>query len=284
MQITRVGVVGCGQMGAGIAEVCARAGYDTIVREIDQTALDAGLNRLRASLHKGVERGNLQPAEAEAALSRIRGTTEFADFADRDIVIEAAVENMAEKRAIFAALDAVCPPSTILASNTSSLPIVEMAAATKRPDRVVGMHFFNPPPVMPLVEMARTLVVSEETLATARAFVESLGKKVIVTKDTPGFVVNLLLIPYLLDAVRALEKGVASKEDIDQGMVLGCSHPIGPLALIDLIGADTTYYIANILFEEFKDTRYAAPPLLKRMVLAGHLGRKSGRGFYEYKR
>lgn len=282
MQIAKVGVVGCGLMGAGIAEVCARAGYRTRVREVDDGLLSKGLARLRASLAKAVERGKLSQEGMDEALERISGTIDLADFRDCDIVIEAAIEKMEEKRQIFSTLDAVCPPHSILASNTSSLPVVEMAAATKRPDRVVGLHFFNPAPVMKLVELVQTITASDETIATARSFAESLGKTVILAKDTPGFVVNLLLVPYLLDAVRALEKGVASREDIDQGMVLGCGHPMGPLALLDMVGIDTCYYIANIMFDEFKEARYAPPPLMRRMVMAGHCGRKTGKGFYDY--
>jgi 3-hydroxybutyryl-CoA dehydrogenase len=269
-------------MGAGIVEVCARAGYTTVVREVNDALLARGLERVRGSLAKAVERGKLEQGTMEATLARLKGTTSLADLGDCDLVIEAAIENMAEKRLVFTALDAACPPATIFASNTSSLPIIEMAAATKRPDRVVGLHFFNPAPVMKLVELVRTIASSDETVATARAFGQSLGKTVVLAKDSPGFIVNLLLIPFLLDAVRALENGVASREDIDQGMVLGCGHPQGPLALLDLIGIDTTYYIANIMFDEFKDARYAPPPLMKRLVLAGHFGRKTGKGFYDY--
>lgn len=280
--IKRVGVVGCGLMGSGIAEVCARAGYDTLVREVSDELLAKGQERVSRSMGTAVERGKLAAAERDAAWARLRWTTDLADFADRDLVIEAVIENEAEKCKVFAALDAICPPHAILASNTSSIPIIRMATATRRPDRVLGMHFMNPVPVMQLIEFVRAITTSDETLAQARAFGESLGKRVIVAKDRAGFVVNLLLIPYLLDAIRALENGVAAREDIDLGMKLGTNQPMGPLTLLDFVGLDTTYYIANILYDEFKDPKYAPPPLLKQMVTAGWLGRKSGRGFYDY--
>jgi len=282
MEIKKVGVVGCGIMGSGIAEVCARSGYEVVVREISEELLQKGLERIRKSMAKGVKRGKLTQEEMDAALARIQGTTEMKDFAPCDLVIEAVVEKMEVKKQVFAELDAICPPHAILASNTSSLCITEMASATRRPDKVLGMHFFNPPPVMPLLELVRTILTSDETLQVARDFGESLGKTTVVAKDTPGFIVNLLLVPFLLDAVRALEKGVATKEDIDTAIKLGLNHPMGPLTLLDFIGLDTTLYITEAMYEEFKDPRYAPPPLLRRMVLAGHLGRKSGRGFYEY--
>ncbi|HDH09813.1 MAG TPA: 3-hydroxybutyryl-CoA dehydrogenase [Chloroflexi bacterium] len=282
MEIKKIGVVGCGLMGSGIAEVCARSGYDVVVREVNDELLQKGLDRIRKSMAKGVQRGKLTQEEMDAALARIQGTTKMEDFAPCDLVIEAAVEKMEVKKQVFAELDAICPPHAILASNTSSLCITEMASATKRPDKVLGMHFFNPPPIMPLLELVRTILTSDETLQTAQEFGKSLGKTTVVAKDTPGFIVNLLLVPYLLDAVRALENGVATKEDIDTAIKLGLHHPMGPLTLLDFIGLDTTLYIAEAMYEEFKDPRYAPPPLLRRMVLAGHLGRKSGRGFYEY--
>jgi 3-hydroxybutyryl-CoA dehydrogenase len=282
MAIRRVGVVGCGLMGAGIAEVCARAGYQVVVRELDDDLLRRGLARIEASLRRAVERGKLDESAAGRAREAIRGTVTLADLAESDLIIEAVLEQMAEKKAVLRDLDERCPPETIFASNTSSLSITEMAAATRRADRVVGMHFFNPVPVMALVEVVRGLVTSEETMLTARAFAESVGKTVVVAKDYPGFIVNLLLVPYLLDCVRALELGVATREDIDKAITLGLNHPMGPLTLLDFVGLDTTYYIAEAMYAEFKDARYAAPPLLKKMVLAGHLGRKSGRGFYDY--
>ncbi|HIC93873.1 MAG TPA: 3-hydroxybutyryl-CoA dehydrogenase [Anaerolineae bacterium] len=282
MEIKRVGVVGCGIMGSGIAEVCARSGYEVVVREVSDELLQKGLERIRKSMAKGVKRGKLTQGEMDAALARIQGTTEMKDFAPCDLVIEAVVEKMEVKKQVFAELDAICPPHAILASNTSSLCITEIASATKRPDKVLGMHFFNPPPIMPLLELVRTILTSDETIQIARDFGKSLGKTTVVAKDTPGFIVNLLLVPYLLDAVRALEKGVATKEDIDTAIKLGLNHPMGPLTLLDFIGLDTALYIAEAMYQEFRDPRYAPPPLLRRMVLAGHLGRKSGRGFYEY--
>jgi 3-hydroxybutyryl-CoA dehydrogenase len=282
MNITKVGVVGCGLMGSGIAEVCARSGYDTLVREVDEDLLGKGLERIRRSLGTGVERGKLSADDRDAALGRLRGTTALEELADRDLVIEAVTENLEFKRTVFRTLDAVCAPHTILASNTSSIPIIDMASVTQRPDRVLGMHFMNPVPVMRLVELVRAITTSDETLAAARAFGESLGKRVIVAKDRAGFVVNMLLVPYLIEAIRMYESGFASREDIDLGMVLGTNHPMGPLTLLDYVGLDTTYYIANILFDEYRQPQYAPPPLLKQMVAAGFHGRKSGRGFYNY--
>lgn len=282
MSIKKVGVVGCGLMGSGIAEVCARQGYNVVVREVNEELLNKGLNSIQKSLGKAVERGKVSQEDANAALARIKGTTQMEDLADRDLIIEAIVENMSMKKEVFVTLDRMCPPHTILASNTSSLCITEMASVTKRGDKVLGLHFFNPVPVMPLLEIVRTILTSDETLSVAQEFGKSLGKTTIIAKDTPGFIVNLLLVPYLLDAIRALEGGIASREDIDNAMKLGCGHPMGPLTLADFVGLDTTYYIANVMFEEFKEPRYAPPPLLKRMVLARHLGRKSGKGFYDY--
>jgi 3-hydroxybutyryl-CoA dehydrogenase len=269
-------------MGAGIAESSARAGYSTIVREVNDDLLAAGRARLERSMSTAVERGKLAADEAAAARGRLTFVTGLTDLAACDLVIEAITENTAAKRALFAELDAVCQPSAILASNTSSIPIIEMASATGRREQVLGMHFMNPVPVMRLVELVRCVTTSEQTLATARQFGESLGKRVIVAPDRAGFIVNLLLVPYLLDAIRAYESGVGSREDIDVGMVLGCGLPMGPLTLLDFVGLDTTYYIANIMFDEFRDRRYAPPPLLKQMVLAGFHGRKTGRGFYDY--
>jgi len=282
LDIKRVGVVGCGLMGSGIAEVCALGGYQVVVSEVDDDLLRRGVSRLEASMQRGVQRGKLMEADVAAARSRIRGTTNLSDLASSDLIIEAVIENMDLKKEVYWALDEVCPPATIFASNTSSLSITEMASVTKRRERFLGMHFFNPVPVMKLVELVRGLQTSEETMNTGRRFATSLGKTVVVCKDSPGFIVNLLLIPYLLDAVRALELGVATKEDIDTAIVLGLAHPMGPLALLDYVGIDTTYFIAEAMFQEFKDTRYAAPPLMKQMVLAGLHGRKSGRGFFDY--
>lgn len=283
MHIQRVGVVGCGLMGSGIVETCARSGYDVVVREVNAELMTKGLQRIKSSMAKAVERGKLAQTDMDVAWNRIKGTVSLEDMRDRDLVIEAVLENMAEKKQVFSALDNLVAPEVILASNTSSVCITEIACVTKRPDRVLGLHFFNPVPIMPLLEMVRTILTSEETMQTAREFGASLGKTIITAKDTPGFIVNLLLVPYLLNAVRAFENGVATREDIDNGMKLGCNHPMGPLTLLDFIGLDTAYYIANVMYEEFKDPQYAAPPLLRRMVLAGQLGRKTGKGFYNYK-
>ena len=282
MEIKAVGVIGCGLMGAGIVEVCARAAYDVVVLEVNQDLMDRGLGRIRSSLEKAVARGKATREEADQTLGRIRGTLDLVDFGACDLVVEAAVENMEVKKQLFAALDAVVPPHAILASNTSSLCITEMASATKRGDRVLGIHFFNPVPVMPLIEFVRTILTSDETMQTAREFGASLGKTMVTAKDTPGFIVNRLLIPYILDAVRVYENGLATREDIDTAIKLGLNHPMGPLTLLDFVGLDTTLFIADAMFEEYKDERYAAPPLLRRMVLAGQLGRKSGKGFYDY--
>jgi 3-hydroxybutyryl-CoA dehydrogenase len=282
VKIQRVGVVGCGLMGSGIAETCARSGYDTVIREVNDELLQAGMARLEQSMETAVSRGKLSSEEAQSARGRLRGTIHLEELADCDLLIEAVIENSDEKRRVFAELDGLCQPTAILASNTSSIPIIQMASATGRSSQVLGMHFMNPVPVMKLVELVRCVTTSDETLQAAREFGESLGKRVIVAPDRAGFIVNLLLVPYLLDAVRALEAGVGSREDIDIGMVVGCGLPMGPLTLLDFVGLDTTYYIANVLFDEFKEPRYAPPPLLKQMVLAGFHGRKSGRGFYNY--
>jgi len=282
MEIKKVGVVGCGLMGSGIAQVCAQAGYQVVVSEVNEDLLQKGLNHIKRFLAKGVERGKVTQEEMDTALARIQGTVDTQDFKDCDLVIEAIIENMEAKKEVFASLDRMCPPHTILASNTSSLCITEIASATKRGEKVLGLHFFNPVPLMRLLEIVRTILTSEETFATAKKFGESLGKEIVVAKDTPGFIVNLLLIPYLLDAIRALEKGVATKEDIDKSMVLGLNHPMGPFTLLDLLGLDTTLFIADAMYGEFKDSRYAVSPLLRRMVAAGHLGRKTGKGFYDY--
>jgi len=282
MDIKNVGVVGCGLMGSGIVETCARAGYTVTVREINAAVLQKGLERLEKSIKRGVSRGKLSQADLDVALARIKGTTDMADLEASDLVIEAVVENMALKKEIFAKLDQLCAPEVILASNTSSLSITEMASVTGRPDRVLGMHFFNPVPVMPLLEIVRSLQTSEETLTIAQAFGESLGKTMVVAKDMPGFIVNRLVIPYFLDAITLLQNGLATREDIDVAIKLGMNHPMGPLTLLDFVGLDTVLFIADAMYQEFKDPRFAAPPLLRQMVLAGHLGRKSGRGFYDY--
>ena len=269
-------------MGSGIAEVTAKAGFDVVVREVSDNLIEAGRGRIRKSLDRAVKRGKLTAADRDAAWSRLRFSTELSDLADRHLVIEAIVEEMAAKNELFSALDGLCGPDTIFASNTSSLTITDMAAATGHPDRVVGLHFFNPVPVMELVEVVRTIATSDEAFNAAYAFAEALGKRPIVAKDNSGFVVNLLLVPYLLDAIRQLERGVASMEDIDRAMTLGLGYPMGPLTLCDFVGIDTVYRISEIMFDEYREGRYAAPPLLKRMVSMGRFGRKTGKGFYDW--
>ncbi len=282
MEIKTVGVIGCGLMGGGIAQVAAQAGFKTIVREVNDEILQKGLARIDKFLSRSVEKGKMTAEQKDAVMGNLHGTTELSALKECDIIIEAVVENIELKKEIFSELDKTCPEHTIFASNTSSLTVTEMAAATNRPDRFVGLHFFNPVPVMKLVEVVRTIATSQETFDTAFAFGKSLGKEPIACKDNSGFVVNLLLVPYLLDAIRAVENGVASVEDIDKGMQLGCGYPMGPLTLLDFVGLDTTYYIANIMFDEYRESKYAPPPLLRKMVMAGYYGRKSGKGFYDY--
>jgi len=282
MAIDRVGIVGFGQMGSGIAQVCAMAGLDVLAREIDQKFIERGLSRIDGSLARVVKSGKLFGEDASKARGRIRGTTALADFSDRDLVIEAVIEVMDAKKEVFEQLDKVCPASTIFASNTSSLTIIEIAAATKRPDRFAGLHFFNPPVVMQLVEVVKAITTSDATVEALRAFVTRLGHTPVVCKDTPGFIVNRLMIPIMLEAIRALEQGVATAEDIDKAVKLGLRHPMGPFELIDYTGLDINLHVANTFFDEFRDPAWAPPPLLKRMVLAGHLGVKTGKGFYEY--
>lgn len=282
MGIERVGVVGFGLMGHGIAQVSAQAGHQVIVRETEQRFLDAGFKRLEGSLERLVRGGKLAEGDAKAARARITGTTKLEALRDCELVIEAVTEDLALKKALYAELDRICSPQTIFCSNTSSMTIAELAAVTKRPDRFAGLHFFNPVQVMKLVEIVQALSTSEATIETLRAFVAKLGKKGVVCKDTPGFIVNRLLIPYLVGAIRALEQGVASADEIDEAMKLGAGYPMGPFTLLDYVGLDTTYHAANVLYEEFKDPAVAPPSLLKRLVLAGHYGRKTGRGFYTY--
>ena len=277
-----VGVLGCGLMGSGIAQVAAAAGYTTIVREVNDAALQAGMSRIRKFLADGVAKGKVTEDAQNTTLGNLTGTTNTSDLKDCDIIIEAIVENLDEKRAIYDAVEAAVRPEAIIASNTSSLCITELAAATKRPDRFGGLHFFNPVPLMKLVEVIRALTTSDETNRTLTEFAASLGKEPIAAPDRPGFIVNRLLVPYLLDAIREYERGLGTIEDIDKGMKLGCGYPMGPFTLLDFVGLDTTYYIANIMFEEFREPRFAPPPLLKRMVLAGYHGRKTKRGFYTY--
>ena len=282
MAIKTVGVLGCGLMGAGIAQVSAAAGFKTIVLEVNEDVLKKGLSRVEKFLTDGVARGKVTEDVKATTLGNLKGTTAYADLKDCDLVIEAIIENVSVKKLAYAHVEAVVGPHCLIASNTSSLCITELAAATTRPDRVGGLHFFNPVPLMKLVEVVKALTTSRETHEALVGFAKAIGKEPISAPDRGGFIVNRLLVPYLLDAIRCLEEGLGSVQDIDNGMKLGCGHPMGPLELLDFVGLDTTYYIANIMFEEFRETRFAPPPLLKRMVVAGHLGKKSGKGFYEY--
>jgi 3-hydroxybutyryl-CoA dehydrogenase len=282
MAIQKVGVVGLGLMGSGIAQVCAQAGFQVVAREVNDALVKKGVGAIEKNLARLVEKGTLTQADSEAARARLKGTTAVEDLKDCDLVIEAIIEQLPAKRELFTALDKLCPAGAIFASNTSSLLITEIAAATARPARFVGLHFFNPVPVMKLVEVVRTIVTDPLVFEEMVEFGRRLGKTPVRAWDRTGFIVNRLLVPYLLDAIRALEEGVGSIEDIDNSMKLGCGYPMGPLTLLDFVGLDTTYYIANIMFDEFKERRFASPPLLKRMVLAGWNGRKAGRGFYDY--
>ncbi len=284
MAINRIGVLGAGQMGAGIAQVAAASGYEVTIVDVNDDLIKKGLSGIEKSLARFAEKGSITAAQKDAAMTRLRGTTKLEDVAESDIIIEAIIENLAIKRETYAKLDELCDPTTIFASNTSSLSITEMMTVTsaQRQRRFIGMHFFNPVPMMKLVEVVRTILTDDEVFAEAIALAESMGKTVARTGDKTGFIVNRLLVPYMLDAIRALEEGLASIDDIDNAMKLGCNHPMGPLTLTDFVGLDTTYYIANIMFDEFKEKRFAPPTLLKRMVQAGLFGRKSGRGFYDY--
>jgi 3-hydroxybutyryl-CoA dehydrogenase len=283
MDIKTVGVVGCGAMGAGIVQVCAQSGYNVVVSEINEALLNRGFGIIENILTKDVAKQRIT-AETKAAIqSRIKGTTDMNNFAACDLMVEAAIENMALKKEIFGKLDKICPPHAILTSNTSCLSVLEIAMATKRPEKVVGVHFFNPPPVMKLVELVRTLTTNDETFALCKSFAESCGKTVVVSKDAPGFIVNRLMVPQLLNAVRMLEQGVATKEDIDNGMRLGLNHLMGPFALIDLVGVDVICFISKAVFEETKDPQFIIPTTMNKMMTAGWLGRKTGKGFYDYK-
>jgi 3-hydroxybutyryl-CoA dehydrogenase len=282
MAIQKVGVVGCGLMGSGIAQVAAASGFSTVVREVSAELLDKGLKGIDKNLARLAEKGTITEAAKNEIRMRLKGTTKIEDLKDCDVIVEAIIEQLPAKRELFSALDALCPATTIFASNTSSLTITEIATATKRPQRFVGLHFFNPVPVMKLVEVVRTIATEPAVYEEMVMFGTKLGKTPVRAHDSTGFIVNRLLVPYLLDAIRALEEGVGSIQDIDNSMKLGCGHPMGPLTLLDFVGLDTTYYISQIMFEEFKERRFAAPPLLKRMVLAGWNGRKAGRGFYDY--
>ncbi len=282
MAIRKVGVVGCGLMGSGIAQVSAAAGFETVVREVSAGLVEKGIKSIEKNLNRLAEKGTITDGVKGEIRGRLKGTTSIEDLKNCDVIVEAIIEQLPAKRELFGALDTICPPATIFASNTSSLTITEIATATKRPQRFVGLHFFNPVPVMKLVEVVRTITTDPAVYEEMVAFGAKLGKTAVRANDSTGFIVNRLLVPYLLDAIRALEEGVGSIEDIDNSMKLGCGHPMGPLTLLDFVGLDTTYYISQIMFDEFKERRFAAPPLLKRMVLAGWNGRKAGRGFYDY--
>ena len=281
-EIRKVGVLGCGLMGSGIAQISAAAGFETVVREVEQKFLDKGFASMDKSLGKFVEKGKMSAADKEALQGRLKGTTKLDDLADCDIVIEAIVENVEIKRETYAELDRIVKKDAIFASNTSSLTITELSMATARPSQFVGLHFFNPVPLMKLVEVVRTILTDDDSFDRAFAFARKLGKEPIACRDNSGFIVNRLLVPYLLDAIRGYEEGIGSVEDIDKGMQLGCGYPMGPMTLLDFVGLDTTYYIAEIMFNEYRDRRFAPPPLLRKMVLAGRFGRKSGAGFYDY--
>ena len=282
MAIRTVGVLGCGLMGSGIAQVSAASGYRTIVAEVNRKVLDRGMARVQKFLDDGIAKGKVTAEQRDQTLGNLTGTTEFAAMKDCDLIIEAITENVEDKVAAYKLLEAGVSPETIFATNTSSLCVTELAARTGRPDRFGGLHFFNPVPLMKLIEVVRALTTSDETYSALFTFAQSLGKEPITAPDKPGFIVNRLLVPYLLDAIRCYERGLGTLEDIDKGMKLGCGYPMGPFTLLDFVGLDTTYYIANIMFDEYKEAAFAAPPLLKRMVLAGRLGRKSGEGFYKY--
>ena len=283
MEIKKVGVVGCGAMGAGIAQVSSQAGFQVIVSEINDTLLKRGLGIIENILSKDVSKQKITQADKDAIQARIKGTTDMKDFVSCDLIVEAVIENMDLKKKVFGELDKICPPQTIFATNTSCLSILDIAVATKRPDKVLGVHFFNPVPVMKLVELVKTLTTSDETFAAGRKFAEAAGKTVVITKDTPGFVVNRLMVPQVLNAVKMLEQGIATRDDIDNAMKLGLNHPIGPLALIDLVGVDVICFIARAVYEEAKDPQFVIPITLQKMLTAGWLGRKTGKGFYDYK-
>lgn len=283
MNIKKVGVVGCGTMGAGIVQLCAQSGYTVTVSEVNELILNKGLKFISTNLNKSVEKNKLTPEEKELIFGRIKGTTSLADFKNCDLVIEAATENIDHKKKLFNELDKVCPKDSIFATNTSCLSITDMAIATGRPEKVVGLHFFNPALVMGLVEIVRTIMTSDETVTQTQIFGQSLGKTVVLARDTPGFIVNRLMIPFILNAIRMLESGAATKDDIDTAIKLGLNHPMGPLTLADLIGLDVVSFVANAIYEDLKDSQYICPMLLKKMVVSGWLGRKTGKGFYNYK-
>jgi 3-hydroxybutyryl-CoA dehydrogenase len=282
MTIRKVGIVGAGLMGGGVAQTCVQSGYETLVSEVNQELLDKGMARIHSSWDSSVSKGKLAQGQSNEYRARLHGTLNLEDFADCDVVIEAILEQMEEKIRLFTTLDRILKPEALILSNTSSLNITQMAAVTKRPDKICGLHFFNPAPVMKLVEIVKTILTSEETIETVRQFATSLGKTPVLAKDTAGFIVNFLLIPYLLAAIRMLENGMATREDIDTAMKLGCGYPMGPFTLLDYVGLDTTMWAAEAIYNEYKDPLYAPPPLLRRMVNAGMLGKKSGKGFYTY--
>ena len=283
MEIKKVGIVGCGTMGNGIVQVCAQSGYSVVVSEINDELLKKGLGAIDSFMSKSVEKGKITQQDKDATLARIKGTTDMKDFADCDLVIEAAVENLELKKKIFTELDRVCPKNVILATNTSCLSIIDVAAVTSRPEKVLGLHFMNPVPLMKLLEIVNTIATSKETLETGKEFGKSVGKTIVIAKDTPGFIANYLVMPFLLNAIRIMDNGVATKEDIDTTINLGFNHPMGPLTLCDLIGLDTILFVVDAIYEDTKDPQFAAPSLLKKMVTAGWLGRKTGKGFYDYK-
>jgi 3-hydroxybutyryl-CoA dehydrogenase len=282
MEVKRIGVVGCGLMGSGIAEVCARSGYSTIALEVNQQFLDKGMNSIKASLEKAASKGKMSAQDKDAALARLKGTINAEDFKDVDLVLEAVIENMDEKKRIMSTMDRICPPHTILASNTSCLSILQMAMATKRPTQVIGMHFFQPVPVMAMVEIVKTIAVSKETVETAEKVSKSLGKQVVFAKDTPGFLVNRLGFPFMMNAIRMLDEGWTTVEEMDRAWMMGTNSPMGPFTLMDFAGLDTMYSMACAMYDEFKDPVYAPPPLLKAMVTMGRYGKKNGWGFYKY--
>ena len=283
MEIKKVGVIGCGAMGSGIVQVCAQSGYEVITLEVNDELLNKGLASINSALTRSVDKGKISQQDKDSILGRIKGTTRAQDFVDRDLIIEAAIENLELKKKMFAEVDRICPKHAILATNTSCLSVIDMAMATNRPDKVLGLHFMNPVPIMKLLEIVRTVATSEEAFEAGQRFGESLGKTIVVAQDSPGFIVNRLLIPFLLNAIRMLDAGVATREDIDTAINLGLNHPIGPLALADLIGIDVVLFVANAIYEELKDPQYVPPVLLTKMVTTGWLGRKTGKGFYEYK-
>ncbi len=282
MEIKKVGVLGCGLMGSGIAQVAAAAGFDVTVLEVEQKYLDKGFAGIQKSLEKITSKGGLTSQQKNETLARLKGTTNRQDLAQCDIVIEAIIENVQQKRDMYDSLDGIVKRDAIFATNTSSISVTELMAATKRPERFIGLHFFNPVPLMKLVEVVRTIATAPEVYESAYQFAQKLGKVPVRTSDKTGFIVNRLLVPYLLDAIRAYEEGVGSIEDIDNAMKLGCGYPMGPFTLLDFVGLDTTYYITHVMYDEFKERRFASPPLLKRLVMAGWYGRKTGRGFYDY--